>query len=348
MKNSVCFLIVVFQIYCTASAQVITTFAGTGLSGYSGDGGLATLAKMQSPSGVTVDRIGNVYFADQNGNRIRKINTSGIISTVAGIGGTGGYTGDGGLATLAKLYFPTGVAVDLNGNIYIADQFNNVIRNVDSFGIISTLAGNGTIGYSGDSGMATNARFWHPADVCVGINGDVYTVDQDNSAVRKITTSGYVYTIAGNGTSGFSGDGGAATSAKLNFPEGIAIDTIGNIYIADLYNNRVRKIDTSGVITTIAGNGTGGFSGDSSLATNAKLYYPSAVAIDSAGNLYIADATNNRIRKVSNSGIITTVAGTGISGTIGDGGLATEAEINYPEGVAVDRHGSIYIADYYN
>ncbi len=334
------------------NAQIITTVAGNGTKGYSGDGGAATNANLFYPSGVAVDAVGNLYIADVVNNRIRKVNTSGVISTVAG-NGTQGYSGDGGEATSASLFQPSGVAVDAAGNIFIADQRNNRIRKVNTSGVISTVAGNGIQDYTGDGGAATNASFWSPNGVAVDSSGNIFIADRYNNRIRKVDTNGIVSTVAGNSPFGvetgrYSGDGGAATSASLNTPYEVALDAMGNIYIADGFNMRIRKVNTSGVISTVAGNGTQGYSGDGGVATSAALAGVGGVAVDAAGSIYIADYFNERIRKVDTNGIISTVAGNGSSGYSGDEGAATSASFTQPIGVAVDAAGNIYIADYFN
>jgi len=328
---------------------VINTIAGNGTAGYSGDNGAALNAELQYPSCVAVDSKWNVYIADYYNNRIRKIAAStGVITTVAG-NGTAGYSGDGGAATSAELNYPSCVAVDGAGNIYIADTSNNRVRMVAaSTGIITTIAGNGGYGYGGDGGAATSAYLGLPSGVAVDTCGNIYIADTGNNRVRKVAEStGTISTAAGNGTAGYSGDGGTATSAELNYPNGIAVDSSCNFYIADTSNERIRKVTIStGVITTVAGNGTVGYSGDGGAATSAELGYPMGVAIDSYGNIYIGDSNNNRIRKVAvSSGTISTVAGNGVQGYTGDGGAATSAEMNGPEGVAVDSSANVYIAD---
>jgi len=349
MRNVIIFLTVALFCGTRINAQIINTLAGTGIMGTSGDFGPATAAKVNTPGGVCVDTLGNVYIADQNANVIRKVDTFGIITTYAG-NGTPGYSGDGGPALAAEMEYLTGVTADRKGNIYIADEFNEVIRKVDATGIITTYAGNGTIGFSGDNGPATNAQMWHPADVGVDRMGNVYTVDQDNSAVRKIDTSGIITTVAGiPGSSGYNGDGIPATAAQLNFPQGIGVDSAGNVFVADFYNNRIRKINTvTGIITTVAGNGTAGFSGDGGQATNAEIWNASAVGLDQYGNIYVSDYYNSRVRKVFANGIIMTIAGDDTEGYSGDGGPATAAEINFPQGVTANSHGVVYIADYAN
>jgi RHS repeat-associated protein len=328
------------------NAHIIETVAGNGTQGYSGDDGPATEAELSYPCGVAVDTSGNVYIADTGNNCIRKVDTSGIITTVTG-DGTDGYSGDGGLATEAKLRCPRGVAVDGSGNIYIADMNNNRIRKVDTNGIITTVAGDGTDGYSGDGGPAAQAELNWPDDVAVDGSGNLYIADTHNQCIRKVDTSGIITTVAGDGTwwGGYSGDGGPATEAELCGPYGVAVDTSGNLYIAATCNWCIRKVDTNGIITTVAGDGTDGYSGDGGPATEAELSYPYGVAVDTSGNLYIADTYNWCIWKVDTSGIITTVAGDGTKGYSGDGGLATEAKLRCPRGVAVDGSGNIYIAD---
>ena len=331
-----------------AVSPIITTVAGTGVPGYSGDGGQATKAQLYYPYGAAVDGSGNLYIAGYFDHRIRKVAPSGIITTVAG-NGTAGYSGDGGPAASAQLYFPRSVVVDGSGNLYIADSANHRIRKVSPSGIITTIAGTGSWGYSGDGGQATSARLNYPYSVTIDALGNLYIADTGNECVRKVSPSGIIATVAGvNGYSDYSGDGGQATSAHLNVPAGIAVDGSGNLYIADRDNNRIRRVSSSGIITTVAGTGVYGFSDDTGPSINAQLSNPYGVTVDGSGSLFIADMYNHRIRKVSPSGIITTVAGTGSAGYSGDGGPAVNAQINLPSATALDSSGNLYIIDYGN
>ncbi len=333
---------------CFAQSGTVTTIAGTGSGSFSGDGGAATAAAVYNASGIAVAPDGTIYIADRGNNRIRKISTSGTISTVAGYGTGAGYGGDGGPATAADMRFPTNVALDAAGNIYFADAGNHCIRKVNTSGIISTVAGNGSSGYSGDGGPATAATMLHPWDVKVDAAGNIYIADKDNHAIRKVNTSGVISTIAGNGTSGFGGDGGPATAASLYYPTGLFIDRSNNVYIADYFNDRIRKINTSGIISTVAGNGTTSYSGDGGPATAAGMYSPNSLTIDSVGNMYIADELNERVRKVSPSGIIITVAGDGSTGFLADGSPATSGGMDAPVGVCVDNSGNLLFCDFNN
>lgn len=277
---------------------VISTFAGTDTGGYNGDNITAFTAKLNQNWGVAVDDTGNLYIADQENYRVRKVNTSGIITTFAG-NGIPGYSGDGGPATAAQMQAPLGIAVDIRGNVYISDPGSFCIRRVNPAGIISRFAGNGTYGYGGDNGLAVNAMLSYPRGIAVDTFGNVYICDADNNRIRKVDTSGIITTIAGTGMAGNSGDNGPATSAQLNSPIGIFHDNSGDIYIADFYNNRIRMISTSGIITTVAGTGVSGFSGDDGPALQAELSHPISVAIDGNGNMYIADLDNIRVRKIN-------------------------------------------------
>jgi uncharacterized protein (TIGR03437 family) len=439
-------------------AGIITTVAGgASIGGNFGDGGLATNASLSLPIGVNLDSAGNLYIADSNYNRIRKVSASagaaaisvsptslsfayaigaatpasrtltvssptgiltvtssaassgawlsvtpasgptpltlnvsvnpasliaatyngtititpppgagttsltvavsllvttgtGAINTVAG-NAVQGSSGDGGPATRAGLFKPIGVATDNGGNFYIADAGNYRIRKVNSAGVISTVAGNGTIGSSGDGGAATSAALNPPLNGYQGIaadtSGNLYVADFNNNRIRKVNSAGIISTVAGNGLPISSGDGGPATSAGIAGPQGVAIDTAGNLYIPELLGARVRKVTPAGVIGTVAGSGAPGFSGDGGPATGATFYAPIAVTVDAAGNLYIADTTSARVRKVNAAGTITTVAGNGAHGFSGDGGPATSAALD-PLGLAVDSAGNLFIADQNN
>ncbi|WP_322755685.1 protein kinase domain-containing protein [Frankia sp. Cas3] len=333
----------------------ITTVAGTGTPGFTGDGGPAAHAQLTYPTAVAAERTGTLYIADQNNQRIRRIGTDGTISTVAGTGtGTHGFAGagedggdggDGGPATHAQLAGPSGVAVDNTGTLYIADSDNHRVRRVGTDGIISTIAGIGTYGFSGDGGPATHAQLSNPTGVTVDNTGTLYIADQNNHRIRRVSTNGTITTVTGTGTYGFAGDSGPATHAQLAYPTGVTVDNTGTLYIADRNSKRVRRVGTDGTITTVAGTGTYGFAGDGGPATDAQLAYPTGVAVDNTGTLYIADQNNQRIRRVSTDGTITTVAGTGTYGFAGDGGPATHAQLTHPSGVAVDNTGTLYIAD---
>jgi sugar lactone lactonase YvrE len=328
-------------------AAIIKTVAGNGTSALSGDHGSAAGAGLSEPFGVAVDAAGNLFIADTANNRVREVDTSGIIITVAG-DGVGGFSGDGGRATSASLNTPTGVALDAAGNLYVADTFNNRVRKVDSAGVITTVAGNGEARFSGDGVAATSSSLRAPFSVAVDAAGNLYIADTSNHRIRKVDSSGIITTVAGDGRERFSGDGGKATSASLNFPIGVTVDRVGNLFITDQSSQRIRKVSAAGVITTVAGNGRESFSGDGGRATLASLNLPTGMAVDTAGNLYIADTSNHRIRKVSTAGIITTVAGNGIGGFSGDGGAPTSASLHLPGGVAVDSPGNLYVADTFN
>jgi sugar lactone lactonase YvrE len=286
------------------TAGIISTIIGTGTNGYSGDGGQASIAELDNPNGIRFDANGNLYIADSKNNVIRKVNTSGIISTIVGNGfgaGTtsGGYSGDGGPATAAELFSPNDIAFDAMNNLYVSDGGNNVIRKVNTAGIISTFAGNGTSGYSGDGGQASAAELNDPSQIIFDATGNLYFTDNDD-VVRKINSAGIISSFAGNGTYGYIGDGGQASSAELEAPFGMLFDAAGNLYIADGFNNRIRMVNTAGIINTIIGTGTQGYTGDGGQASAAELYYPSAMSFDATGNLYFVDEGNSRIRMVSN------------------------------------------------
>jgi sugar lactone lactonase YvrE len=336
----------------------ISTIAGLGPTapGFSGDTTAAVAANLNGPLDVTVDSSNNVYIADTNNANVREITAStGVINTIAGstaiVSGAVvlafGYAGDGGTAITATLAGPAGVAIDSSGNIYIATYADNRIRVVNSTGIINTFAGNSAYGFAGDGGPALSAQLSSPRGICLDASANLYFADRWNNRIRKIA-GGTISTIAGSGQGNFGGDGGAAISAQLSSPDGVAVDLTGNLYISDMLNNRVRMVSPTGTITTFAGNGIAGFSGDGGAATSAELNQPAGLAVDASGNLYIADSNNAVVRKVTPQGTISTVAGIGgTEGYSGDGGQAGKATLMAPLGVALDSSGNLYIADYY-
>lgn len=326
-------------------AQTITTIAGIGTAGYSGDEGPASAAQFDHPDRAIFDNAGNMYVADEHNHVIRKINGAGIISTVAGIGTIRGYSGDGGPATLAKLARPSDLAFDVTGNLFFTELGNGTIRKVTAAGIITTIAGNGTTGYSGDGGPATNAKLFGPLGIVFDTSGNLFFSDNGNARVRKVNTSGIISTIAGNGIMAFSGDGGPATAAKIGYGGYLTFNPTGELLIADYYYHRIRKINASGIINTIIGNGTNSNTGDGGPATNATLSYNIGILFDSRNNMYISDGWA-LIRKVDISGIITTIAGRDTVGYAGDGGPATAALFGLDILCsAVDAAGNIFIAD---
>ena len=320
----------VFAASALSQQYTINTIAGSaGNPGFAGDSGSAVGSQLNFPTGIAVDKSGNLYIADGLNNRVRKV-SGGVISTVAG-NGTAGYTGDKGPATSAELNNPTGVALDSSGNLYIADSANNVVRMVSSSGTITTFAGDNTAGYSGDMALATGAQLFNPVGVVADSAGNVYIADAGNNVIRQIYKGNIVTYAAG-----------------FTQPDAVAVDSAGNIYVADTQGRRIVKYTNAGVYTTIAGNGYGEFSGDNGPGPSAALYDPMGLAVDSNGNVYIADTFNCRIRKVTPSGIITTIAGNGALFFSGDGGPATQAAIHFPHGVAVDSSGNVYITDTVN
>lgn len=332
-----------------ADSPVIRGYAGTGLNADSGDGGKATAAALTAPAGIAVDNINNIYVS--GGNRVRKIAPSGIITAFAGTG-TAGYGGDDGLATQAELDSPQSLAVDSDGSVYIADTLNNRIRKVSPAGTISTVAGNGAAGFLGDDGLATLAELNAPVGVAVGYGNSIFIADTGNNRVRSVY-DGIIRTVAGTSEAGYGGDGGMGKEAALDSPRGLALDQNGNLYIADALNNRIREMDLNGYLSTVAGTGVAGFNGDHVAATDAQLNIAAGpvtsggqqLAIDDSGQLYIADSLNSRVREMGFNGHITTVAGTGHTGSGGDGRPATAAELNQPLGVATSPNGNLYIAD---
>lgn len=331
----------------TALAQgIITTVAGNGVAGYSGDGGPAREAQIQDAYGLALDASGNLYIADWQNNRVRKVTPAGIITTFAGTGEPGS-SGDGGPAALARVENPRSVAVDRYGNVYIAEQGNSRIRKVDTTGVIRTVAGNGQIGFATEGIPATEAPMWLVGGVAVDRDGNLYFPDVPNHTVWKVTPNGMLVRFAGGNGGGYSGDGGSARNAQFLFPADVAIDSLGNIYISDNNNNRIRKVTPDGIITTAVGTGNFGGRGDNGPAVNAELTHPLGLAFDSEDNLYIAGIYNCNVRKVSPQGIITTVAGTGTWGFSGDDGPATSAQMTHVLDVTAGG-GRLYLSDVYN
>lgn len=323
---------------------LVSTYAGDGGIGFAGDGGPATSARLNNAAGIEFDALGNLFIADNNNHRIRKVDgATGNISTIAGSGST---TFSDGSALAAGVPFPEDVGVDGSGRVFFLT--GSRVRRLAT-GFVSTVAGTGFSGFSGDGGSATVAQINQPNFLAVRSTGDFVLSDRDNHRIRAVV-SGVIDTVAGDGTQSFSGDGGPATSASMNTPEGIAVDGAGNIFFVDSLNRRIRRVDAAtSTITTYAGNGSFGFSGEGAPAVDASLRLPLGVAPDPAGNLYVADDNNNRIRKVdASSGLITTLTGNGFVGNTGNGGPAVNAVINSPHDVALDSAGNIFFADFGN
>jgi len=299
---------------------------------------------LDNPFAVAVDRSGNIYIADTLNNVVREVNAAGEVSTVAG-NGKAKYSGDHGPATSASLNHPGGIAVDEVGNLYINDENNFAVRKVNTNHVISTIAGTGKSGYSGDGGPATKAQIAGALGVAVDRAGNVYLADTGNCVIRKVNTKGIISTVVGNGAAAYFGDGGPAMLASLRYPTDVALDAAGNLYIADYFNGRVRKVSTYQFISTVAGNGEQAYSGDNMPATAASLHGPVRVALDSAGNLYVETDGDGRIRQVNSHQIINTIAGNGTYGDSGDGGPATLASLKAPYGMAIDKRDTLYVAD---
>lgn len=341
--------VLVITMQTPTRAPIVTTVAGSGVIAFSADGSRPTETALARPLAIALDRKDQLYMID--GDRVRKVGSTAVI-TVVGTGQSG-YSGDGAPATAARLNAPRALAFDSQGNLFIADTLNHAVRCVDAHGVITTVAGTGEAGSSGDGGPATSARLSSPSGVAVGFGGTLYIADSGNNRIRSVAPNGSITSYAGTGEPRYAGDGGPATSAPLNSPQGLALDSEGNLYIVDTLNDRVRRVDLEGTITTFAGSGVRSFAGDGGPARVAALSLAAgplesagqALAVDTQGNLYIADADNQRIRRVGLNGVITTVAGSGQAGYSGDGGPATSAAFNAPLGVAADLYGNIYIAD---
>ncbi len=318
----------------SCSAQTLSTVAGTGAAGYNGDDEPATATQLWSPAGIALGG-GGVYVADGLNNRIRVVSSQGKVSTIAGVEDPGS-AGDGGPATDGQLSDPEGIAIDGQGNVYIADKFNNSIRKITPAGVISTVAGTGEAGYSGDGGLAVSCKLNGPTNITFDRENNMYITDAGNNCIRMMTQAGEIMTIAGTGKAGFNAKAKRATMAMLNAPRGVAVDSIGNIYIADALNYVVRKVTPTGDISTVAGTNASGYSGNDDTAMYATLNMPTGVALDKGGNIYIADQGNNCIRKINTEGIISTVP---ITQTDSAGRLVA------PLCIVIDGGGNIYVSE---
>jgi sugar lactone lactonase YvrE len=324
---------------------MMTRYAGSGKSGFSGDGGQATNASFRVPAGLAFDLEGNLYIADRENHRVRKVDTKGYISTFAGIG-EAGFSGDEGPAVKARLNLPSGVVVDKKGNLYISDRSNDRIRVVDKKGVIRTYAGSGVAGFQGDAGPALKAQLDKPFGIALDETENLYIADRNNNRVRKVSPDGIITTVAGDGGFFFMGDNGPAYRASVAAPTGVALDSKGNLYIADRNNNRVRVVDRTGMIRTVVGTGQQDYNGDSEMARETNLYLPFGLTVDSNDNLLVIDRSHYRIRRIDpKSGQVETVAGNGIKLFAGDGGPATGATLSFPHGMSVDKKDNIIFSD---
>jgi len=328
MKNKLYFLITICLYNTIIIAQTVSTLTPISVS-------------FRTPKGITLDALGNMYVADTNNNKIRKITSTGVVSTLAGTGLSGSADGIGAVASFSN---PSAVAVDVAGNVYVADFFNNKIRKITSTGVVSTLAGSITNTSGNTDGTGTAASFKNPSGVAVDASGNVYVADSGNHKIRKITTAGVVSTFAGTGTSGNAD--GIGSIASFSYPTGLAVDVAGNVYVADKWNDEIRKISAAGVVTTLAGSaGNGPFPGSADgIGIAARFDNPFGLTVDVSGNVYVADTYNHKIRKITATGVVSTFAGSGVSSLIIDG-TGVIAKFNNPSGVAVDASGNLYVAD---
>lgn len=342
--NAICFLVLAILI----PRPTIKTVAGCPSCTYNTTSVAATSTSLSYPHQVTVDKNDNIYIVEVGNNLIRRLDKNGFLSIVSG-NGQKGYAGNGGNALSARLSMPSDVAFDNSGNMYIADGGNHCIRKVNTMGIIYTIVGNGKVASSGDGGNAINASIQFPIAIAVDKENNLFIVDRWGACVRKVSNTGIITTICGNGNHKFSGDGGAAINATLASPTDIAIDSKDNIYIADNNNHRIRKINKKGQISTYAGTGIKGYDVDGTPARNCKINGPYGIYIDQKDNLYFSDNGNSIIRKIDTKQIVTTVAGTvGKIGFYGDNGPAIECQFNDLAGLAVDNSGNLIVADFAN
>ena len=331
----------------TYQPGIITSVAGTGERGYSGDGGPAGAALLSEPFMCAFDGVGNLYVAEAMNHCVRRVDRdTGVIVTIAGTGAEG-YSGDGGPATRATFNQPYSLQVDGNGDVYVVDRLNYVIRKIDAAtGIISTVAGTGESGYGGDGGPGTAAQFREPNDCFLDGRGGLLIADVQDQRIRRLDlASGVITTFAGNGEKQRSGDGRPALEASILGARAVCMDNAGNTYIAEREGNGIRKVDANGVMSTLAGTGEFGYTGDGGQALDTAWGGPKAIRCDHDGNLLVVDTENHAIRRIdAATGIVTTVAGGHLGGE-GDGGPADEAGMDRPHGADVDADGNIYIAD---
>jgi serine/threonine protein kinase, bacterial len=324
---------------------MMSRYVGSGESGFSGDGGPAIKASLRIPAGLAFDLEGNLYIADRENHRVRKVDTSGNISTFAGIG-KAGFSGDGGPAVKARLNLPSGVVADKKGNLYISDRSNDRIRVVDKKGVIRTYAGSGVAGFQGDAGPALKAQLDKPFGITLDKTGNLYIADRNNNRVRKVSSEGIITTVAGDGGFFFMGDNGPAYRASVAAPTGVAVDSKGNLYIADRNNNRIRVVDKLGMIRTVVGTGQQDYNGDSEAARETNLYLPFTLTVDSSDKLLVVDRSHYRIRRIDpKNGKVETVAGNGVKLFAGDGGPATGATLSFPHGMSMDKKDNLIFSD---
>ncbi|MFK7768730.1 MAG: NHL repeat-containing protein [Mariniblastus sp.] len=326
---------------------IISTVAGTGIRGFSGDGGAAIKANIQRPTAVAVDTQGNLFIADEQNHRVRKVTPDGLISTVVGTGETDTQSVDH-IANTTNLSAPYGIATDHEDNLYVLNRGHDIILKIGSDGVAQRIVGTGVSGFSGDGGPAKEAQICFTNHLAVDSQGSLYIADTGNHRIRKVSTDGTIETIAGTGERGFMGDGGPAIDAELHNPVAIAVDHESNVFIADFSNHRIRKISADGIIETIAGTGDPKFSGEGWPATSSNIGEPCGVAVDRDGNVFIGDQINSRVRVVTSVGLMFTVAGTGRSGRTGDDGPAELARISNPDIIAFDSNGNLFIPDHNN